>query len=257
MRPMLERIDYTVRHLSANNGDASIPIPPYPYSIADLWYDFKNTPGGVLKVGGSDEVDDYPIVQPRGGRGLNDDGPEDDELKGRVALIGHSAGGWISRVYLSNKDYGGKCYDGSRLVHSLITLGTPHENAPGPAFRGIEWINRETNAATTLSTNCVAVGGTGYKGDESGQLTQNAYSFCCPNGSDGSSYDGDGLTPIGSALAFEGAKKVVLEDVTHFPWSDVFGGDLFAPDLAKDYNEGRDWYGSDDALDQWVGYLNV
>ena len=38
----------------------------------------------------------------------------------------------------------------------------------------------------------LAVGGTGYKGDSSGDLTQGAYSFCCPYGTDGTQYDGDG-----------------------------------------------------------------
>jgi len=32
-----------------------------------------------------------------------------------------SAGGWISRVYLSSSDYGGKSYDGSEYIHSLVT----------------------------------------------------------------------------------------------------------------------------------------
>jgi hypothetical protein len=52
-------------------------------------------------------------------------------------------------------------------------------------------------------------------------------------GSDGSQYDGDGVTPIQSALAMKQyvphADTLVLEDVGHFCWSDVFGGDVVAP----------------------------
>jgi len=203
-----------------------------------------------MAVGGSAEVDSYdPTVQPRGSFSR----PSGD-AQGRIALIGHSAGGWISRVYLSDRNYGGRVYAGSKLVHSLITLGTPHGDAPGEAFEGVKWINREK---VNPSVRAVAVAGSGFRGDRSGQLTQNAYSFCCPEGSDGKKYDGDGITPIESALAMEGSENLVLEgDVTHFPWSDVFGGDIFAPDLAKLHREeGTAWYGSDEALDQWVEFL--
>lgn len=78
----------------------------------------------------------------------------------RVALVGHSAGGWVSRIYLSEARYNGvseqqhagawqgvagrdmrvvgRCvghgwpvcmqmvYNGSRLVDTLVTLGSPH-----------------------------------------------------------------------------------------------------------------------------------
>ena len=139
-------------------------------------------------------------------------------------------------------------------MHSLVTLGSPHGNAPGAAFEGVEWVNRE-GAPSNVQT--LAVARKGFLGNSSGQLTANAYSFCCPNGTDGSSYDGDGLTPTFSALAVEGAEKMILEGtVTHFPWSDVWGGDVFAPDLAKRHREeGIPWYGSEDAMDQWVGWL--
>ena len=94
-------------------------------------------------------------------------------------------------------------------------------------------------------------------GDTWGALTSGAYSFCCPNGSDGSTYDGDGVTPIFSALALPDAtEKLIVPNVTHFCWSDVFGGDLVAPELTNDYRNGRKWYGSDDALDAWVPWLS-
>ena len=77
------------------------------------------------------------------------------------------------------------------------------------------------------------MGGTGYKGDSSGDLTRNAYAFCSQTGSDGTAYDGDGVTPIQSALAMKEyvphADALTLEDVGHFCWSDVFGGGALAP----------------------------
>jgi hypothetical protein len=261
MRPMLDRIDYAVRHLAGaagnlvdfdevmagdgtckfddGNGDDArtfnyyaganlqLLIPNFSYNMLDLYRDFRNNPGGVLEVGGSAEVDKYPLWDPMGTF------PEPaSEPMGKVALIGHSAGGWICRAYLSERNYGGKSYNGRRLVHSLVTLGSPHGNAPGPAFKGVEWVNSEVMDSSS-GVRALAVGGTGYQGDSCGDLTRGAYSFCCPVGSDGSQYDGDGVTPIQSALAMKQyvphADTLVLEDVGHFCWSDVFGGDIVAP----------------------------
>ena len=141
MAPILERIDYTVRHLSAVSGslsdyervtteeldmkileyknqrrrDPQDSIPNFSYSAIDCYSDFFNNP--MWQVDGLEE---QPIWNPKG------EYPSSDEPQGRVALIGHSAGGWISRAYLSSRKYGGKRYKGHKLVHSLITLGTPH-----------------------------------------------------------------------------------------------------------------------------------
>lgn len=288
MRPMLERIDFAVRHLAGVAGelgdyerttadalekslddalersgddgnkarakakDPQLLVPPFSYNVVDCYQDFRNNPGGVLEVGGSAEVDEYPLWTPRGSF------PPAPEAAGRVALIGHSAGGWICRAYLTERNYGGRSYDGKRLVHSLITLGSPHGNAPGAAFKGVEWVNREVMDAGS-GVRALAVGGTGYRGDSSGQLTQNAYSFCCPVGSDGTKYDGDGVTPIESALAMKEyvphADTLVLDDVGHFCWSDVFGGETLAPDLTKCHKEGRPWYGDEAVIEKWAGWL--
>ena len=122
---MLERIDFTVRHLAAVAGNLSdfdretlesldesqftesnglvVPkesrnvvatdnpqllIPEFDYNIFDLYQDFRNNPGGVLKVGGSAEVEEYPLWTPKGTF------KEATDPMGKVALIGHSAGGW-------------------------------------------------------------------------------------------------------------------------------------------------------------------
>ena len=251
-RPILERIDFTVQHLIANDGDIT-KIPDYSYTFADLWTDFRTNPGGILNVGGSSRVDEYPMnVQPQGTFPL----PDDDVMKQgkKVALIGHSAGGWISRVYLNDRNYGGRKYGGSKYIHSLVTLGTPHVSAPNAAFEGINWLN---NDPKNTSVPSLAVGGTGFMGDEWGSLTQNAYAFCCPDESNGKSYDGDGLTPLFSSIGMKGAEQMVIEGVAHFCWSDVFGGDWAAPELAKDYKEGRPWYGSSKIVEQWIPWIQL
>lgn len=45
---------------------------------------------------------------------------------GRVALVGHSAGGWIARILLGTEPYQGARYGRAAQVHTLLTLGTPH-----------------------------------------------------------------------------------------------------------------------------------
>jgi len=226
MRPILERLDMTVRHVAAGNLD---DIPPIDYSVVDLWVDFWSTPGGVAKVGGSDKAVAYPLVNPRGRFPLPENGP-----KGKIALIGHSAGGWISRIYLSERSYGGKSYCGQDLIHTLVTLGTPHLKVASPAFEGISWANEEP----VLPIKQLAVGGTGFKGDEWGALTRSSYAFCCADGSDGTQYDGDGVTPLNSAIAWKGAQQLCVQNVTHFCWSEVWGSRLIAPELTEDHARG-------------------
>jgi hypothetical protein len=66
-RPILERIDYTVRWLIANDGNITKSIPPYQYSLKDAWIDFRTNPGGIAQVGGSSKVEEYPDdVTPQG-----------------------------------------------------------------------------------------------------------------------------------------------------------------------------------------------
>lgn len=254
MRPILERLDFTVRHAAAGNFDT---IPPYDYSVIDCYNDFWDNPGGIRKVGGSDRVEEYPIVQPRGRFPLPTTEEDDSPPQGKIALIGHSAGGWISRIYLSERNYGGRIYNGHDLVHSLVTLGTPHASAPGPAFVGVEWCNQE-DPTIQPTIRKLAVGGTGFLGGDWGALTQGSYAFCCEQGTDIGSVDGDGITPIQSALAWKGAEQLVVDGVTHFCWTEVAGSNIVAPELTKDQRENnRPWYGSDSVLDQWASWLDV
>lgn len=263
VRPILERIDFAVQHVVAkleNDEDfLTGRFPTFDYSYFDAWNDFLENPGGVAKVGGVSEVKDYPKdVNPRGSFVL----PKIKNSTKKIALIGHSAGGWISRIYISDHEYGGKVYGGSKYVHSLVTLGTPHASAPGPAFSGISWINNHhhlhNDNNNTATVRSLAVAGRGFQGDQWGSLTQSSYAFCCPHGSDGSSYDGDGLTPVFSALAMPKSEAMILSKrVTHFGWSEVgWTGKLFAPELYQDMKENNGlWYGSDEIVAEWLPWI--
>lgn len=45
---------------------------------------------------------------------------------GRVALCAHSASGWVSRILLGDVPYQGTVYNRQHMVHTLLTLGSPH-----------------------------------------------------------------------------------------------------------------------------------
>mmetsp|Transcript_13929 Transcript_13929/g.32432 ORF Transcript_13929/g.32432 Transcript_13929/m.32432 type:complete len:137 (+) Transcript_13929:303-713(+) len=84
-------------------------------------------------------------------------------------------------------------------------------------------------------------------------MTAAGYEFCCPEG--GGEGDGDGVTPVFSALGMPGSESRIIDSVTHFCWSDVFGGDLVAPELTEDHRKGRDWYGSPRVVDEWASFI--
>ena len=143
-------------------------------------------------------------------------------------------------------------YNGQEFVHSLVTLGTPHMNAPEAAFENVKWINRER-----LPVRGLAVGSIGFPGDCNGWFTKGSYEFCVGN-SDGSDCDGDGVTTIESAMAMNGDKveKLVLNKVMHYPWRDAgLVGSLIAPELVRQSREGVPWYGDEEIVDKWVDFL--
>ena len=64
--------------------------------------------------------------------------------------------------------------------------------------------------------------------------------------------DGDGVTPVESALAFEGAETLLLPmTALHAPNLPSF----IAPALAEKQKRGAPWYGSAVAMDEWVPWL--
>ena len=250
VRPVLERIDHAVRHVSAMGESAAssttdmLTVPAVEYSLDDIWQDFRGTPGGVFEVGGSSTPDEFPVVQPRGRFPAPSAAPS-----GSVAVIGCSAGGYMARIYLSSRAYGGKVYGGSELVHSLVTLGTPHLAGQGAPFENVRWINREP---LPEGLRALAVGATGTPSSEA---LAGAYAFCDPTGNGGEGLEGDGVTTSESATALCGAETRLLDGVTHYPWTSAPLHDLLVPELAHAYREGKPWYGSEEILDEWLPWL--
>jgi pimeloyl-ACP methyl ester carboxylesterase len=140
----------------------------------------------------------------------------------RINLIGHSAGGWISRIYLGEKPYCVHPVDAKRLclwkahpsVATLVTLGTPHVSREPWTLRNLDFVKDNYPGAFYPGIRYVCV-----------EMT------CGIGGC-----WGDGITPI-EAAHLEGAENLVIDGVFHSP------------------RPGRLWYGSPQALEVWAKYL--
>ena len=240
VRPILERIQCAVDYASSADVVA-VEAPAPAYSPLDLWRDFRQTPGGVMAVGGSADPDEFPDVAPCGGFG---DAPPPRRA---CAIVGHSAAGWISRIFLSSRPYGGKAYGGSGgRVSKLVTLGSPHAASEGVAFANVAWANREAAPVPAL-----AVAGGGFGGATAESFTTDSYAFC--GAPDAETCDGDGVTPVASALDLPGAETLLLDGATlHAP--------QFPRWLAPQLHDagvagGTPWFGDDARLDAWAPFL--
>lgn len=153
-----------------------------------------------------------------------------------VNVLGHSAGGWLASIYLAERS------DPQLHVQSLVTLGTPHVAPP------VGRLDQTRGLLTYVDSNCnvvnrvddfVCVAGHGTMGRPLGKgslgqyIAFLSYAAVCGEGA----VDGDGVTPVQAACA-RGAKLIQC-DCDHSM--------LTSPER---------WYGSDDVLENWVGYLS-
>ena len=81
---------------------------------------------------------------------------DDDEEETRIILIGHSAGGWIARLFLGGKSikYDGKLYEGykAKTVAALVTLGTPHNSAEAYPFGRVKEVRTREKSSIKIET---------------------------------------------------------------------------------------------------------
>ena len=56
---------------------------------------------------------------------------------GQVTLIGHSSGGVMLRLYLSDQPFQGRRYGGSARCDRLISLGSPHQGIRATPLRAM------------------------------------------------------------------------------------------------------------------------
>ncbi|MGD1993992.1 MAG: esterase [Anaerolineae bacterium] len=156
---------------------------------------------------------------------------------GKITLVGHSAGGVISRLYLGPASFHGPGYHGLERIDHLVTLGSPHYNQRrGHLRQRVEALYPGAFFAPQVRYTSVA--GLAVRGDPRGSLRKRlAFRFYERLSGDGAQ-PGDGLVPISSAL-LEGSKEVMLEGISHFTG---FGGP---------------WYGEPDVVERWWRAANT
>ena len=150
----------------------------------------------------------------------------------RAVLVGYSAGGILSRVYLGgDPPYGGRRYSGHRRVSHLITLGTPHNVPDERRLAWISEVNHHFPGALHAGIRYLCVAGAASDGASSRRVRKRYERFA----SDGR-IKGDGEVPVEAAL-LRGAESLVLDDVYH---GRLHGG------------LGSRWYGSDqETVERW------
>jgi pimeloyl-ACP methyl ester carboxylesterase len=154
----------------------------------------------------------------------------------KVNLIGHSAGGWIARIYLGEKPYGvlGETWEAQKFVAALITLGTPHLSQERWTKRNLDFVKYTYPGAFYPHIRYVCVAGKAIYGQPGLEnwLAYNSYKLTLGEGKTW----GDGITPI-AAAHLEGAINLTLDKVLHAPLSS------------------GPWYGSEGIREQWLDYL--
>ncbi|OUL22078.1 lipase [Nostoc sp. 106C] len=185
----------------------------------------------------------------------------------QINLIGHSAGGWISRIYMGEKPYFGRgeevgvyspsgilrravpveselpnpkgevqssLWQAHPLVATLITLGTPHVSQERWTRWNLDFVSNNYPGAFYKNVRYVCVAGKTIFGKRrpGSWLAYSSYQLTCGQGNTW----GDGITPI-AAAHLDGAENIVIEGVRHSPRS---------PGI---------WYGSPETLQTWAQHL--
>ena len=269
IRPILDRISLAVKEVSKYG---TLGPGEVEYDLSDFLSEIKNPSIGASPTSKYDPYRDLIINNSKctdantadlekeneenrqnDRRMINKEkNMEDDNYK--VTLIAHSAGGWISRVFLSTTSYDGVVYSGTKWVDTLVTLGSPHifpeiysnhsiESIPF-ALRNLKFVNEkcvgEHGGNWEEKVKCICVGGDTVKGKKYygfKDIVYQSYELCGQEGHE----TGDGITPLTSSLGLPGAKQVTIKDVMHGPEADHYG---------------KKWYGSEEVLPLWITHLN-
>ncbi|MBD2315080.1 lipase [Desertifilum sp. FACHB-1129] len=160
----------------------------------------------------------------------------------KVNLIGHSAGGWIARIYLGEKPYcihgdvteEAGLWDARQKVATLVTLGTPHVSQERWTKRNLDFVKNNYPGAFYPDLRYVCIAGKAIFGQRRNWFVYSSYRLTCGVGD----VWGDGITPV-EAAHLEGAENITLDGVWHSP-----------------SNPGS-WYGSAQIMDRWIAYLKA
>ena len=167
-----------------------------------------------------------------------------DNNSQQINLIGHSAGGWISRIYLGEMPYtiygdvtasAVGLWNARAKIATLITLGTPQISCEKLTRKNLDFVNDHYPGAFYPDVKYICVAGKSIYGKKQfGHcLIYSSYQMICGVGNTW----GDGITPV-TAAHLAGATNITIQGVKHSP------------------NTAGIWYGSPEVRPQWVGYLS-
>ena len=151
----------------------------------------------------------------------------------KVTLIGHSSGGMILRLYLSDLIFKKKIYNGKDYANCLITLGSPNQAKRATYLRNFV-SSKLPGSFYNKAVSYVSVAGeldlNGPNATKtSKRLSKSSYKAL--NGNE--DVIGDGLVPKNSALLI-GSTQIVMKETAH--------GKAF----------GKYWYGSQNKVEEWL-----
>ena len=155
-----------------------------------------------------------------------------DSDTNKVTLIGHSSGGMILRLFLSDLLFCQTIYNGKENSNCLITLGSPNQAQRATYLRNFvssrlpgSFYHKDVNyisVAGELDLNGPIATKTSLRLSKSSYRALNGTGFAV----------GDGLVPLDSALLI-GSSQIVLKETAH--------GKTF----------GKLWYGSKERVEEW------
>ena len=151
----------------------------------------------------------------------------------KVTLIGHSSGGMILRLFLSDLLFSSKIYNGKDYANCLITLGSPNQAKRATYLRNFVSTKLPGSFYSTDVYYVSVAGELDLNGPIATKtsLRLSKPSYRALNGN--VDVKGDGLVPIDSALLI-GSKHIVIKETAH--------GKAF----------GKDWYGSKNKVEEWL-----
>ncbi len=154
----------------------------------------------------------------------------------KVDLIGHSSGGVILRLYLSQDIFNGKSYGGSSFTSNLITLGSPHQALRATSLR--KFVNEKYPGNFFKDVNYISIGGDLIiNSKETSLLTKLLAKKFYKSISGAKISTGDGLVPLSSSL-LTGSQKIIIRETAH---SKIFG---------------ENWYGTTSRIKEWYKEIN-
>jgi len=155
----------------------------------------------------------------------------------KIDFIGHSSGGIMLRLYLSDQLFRGKKYNGKLITENLITLGSPHQALRATKLR--KFVDKEYPGSFFKEVNYISVGGkVDIRSKDASLLTKFLARRSYESITGDLNCEGDGLVPLSSSL-LAGSYQVILLDTFH--------GGIF----------GKFWYGSPSKVNDWWRKIKI